>query len=74
VEGVYLDVRYTLDNTAPWDSQMINQWKAYKLSANQSGSISPYQDLGLGELDPFNCINLSRDDQQLLHHCRRHGL
>ena len=30
---------------------------------------SPYQSLGYTELDPFNGALLSREDQNLLHHC-----
>jgi hypothetical protein len=40
-----------------------------RIPNSSSRSLSPYKSLGYAEFDPFNVIHLSRDDQNLLHHC-----
>lgn len=46
-----------------------NNLIASSISGFLSRIPSPYQSLGQAELDPFNGICLSREDQSLLHHC-----
>ncbi len=59
---VFIDVRLSL-------KEGTRRWTISKIPKS-SGYPDPYQSLGHEDLDPFNGVRLSRDDQQLLHHCK----
>jgi hypothetical protein len=63
-DGVFLNLKHTLD--LPDCGSSSGNWK---VSAITSQEPQIYQLVGKYQLDPFNTIMLSREDQALLHHC-----
>jgi hypothetical protein len=61
-QEVFIDLRHSLQKGP-------RKWVVSRIPNSSSRSPSPYQSLGYAEFDPFNGIRLSRDDQNLLHHC-----
>lgn len=59
---VYIDLRHSLQKGP-------RKWMVSRIPDSTPRSPSPYQSLGYAEFDPFNGIRLSREDQNLLHHC-----
>lgn len=65
-DAIYVDLRHhiTRNNLA---SNRPPKWSISPASTSLSGL---YHSLGQAELDPFNSIQLSPDDQELLYHCK----
>lgn len=61
-QNVFIDLRHSLQKGS-------KKWTVSRIPGSAPYSPSPYQSLGYAEFDPFNGIRLSRDDQNLLHHC-----
>jgi hypothetical protein len=59
---IFIDLRHSL-NKGP------RKWTVSQIPASCSRFPSPYRSLGYAELDPFNGVRLSREDQELLYHC-----
>ncbi|KAE9371581.1 hypothetical protein N431DRAFT_545797 [Stipitochalara longipes BDJ] len=58
---VFIDLRHFLQKGP-------TKWTITSIPSSSAPSPSPYQSLGYAELDPFNGIQISREDQNLLHH------
>jgi hypothetical protein len=61
-EDVFVDIRHSL-NKGP------RKWTVSPIPDSRLRSPSPYQSLGYAQLDPFNVVRFSREDQELLYHC-----
>lgn len=61
-EDIFIDLRHSL-NKGP------RKWTVSPIPDSRSRSPSPYQSLGYAQLDPFNGVRLSREDQEILYHC-----
>lgn len=68
-DTVYLDHRHTLMKPARM-STTRRKWKLSTLPQHRGQRSTPYQSIGDAEINSFNTIRLSHEDQVLLHHCK----
>jgi hypothetical protein len=68
-DHIFIDLRHTLG--IPKGSHAPQKWKASNIPNSRNNHFRLYRTPSNGnELDPFNLLNLSQDDQALLFHCR----
>lgn len=68
-DGIFLDLRHTMAPTSG-PSNLSTAWSLSNIPSCLGQRPNPYQSIGDAEIDPFNSIRLSREDKELLHHCK----
>jgi hypothetical protein len=68
-DGVFIDLRNTMVSTSEPGGRPT-KWSLSGVPTSSDQRPSPYQSLGAADIDPFNNIRLSREDKELLHHCK----
>lgn len=68
-DTIYLDHRHTLLRPARTSSAR-RKWKLSTRRGSRGQKPTLYKSIGDAEIDPFNTIRLSHEDQTLLHHCK----